>query len=277
MQYSGNELADVFDTGMVLEGYINIYKVTEDMQYLEAAKRAGNFLIKNQEPDGSWTKYSYKNIPHSYHTLIAQAILKLYIILKEDKYIKSVESLLQWVVSVKKNNGWFEYQAFTAEEEPYTHTMAYFMQGLLEIYKLNQFCGNRFAYVLDIIKAYCDKLIQSFNLTNRGENIYILPGQVNSKWESAADYICITGNAQFSIVFNELFCITKNREYKKVADILLNIVNKFQIITRADTPFSGAISGSYPIKGQYHSYEFPNWASKFYADALMLNNELNVS
>jgi len=33
----------------------------------------------------------------------------------------------------------------------------------------------------------------------------------------------------------------------------------------------GGIAGSWPIWGAYSRFEFPNWAAKFFADALMLN------
>jgi hypothetical protein len=32
----------------------------------------------------------------------------------------------------------------------------------------------------------------------------------------------------------------------------------------------GGIAGSWPIWGAYSRFEFPNWAAKFFADALML-------
>jgi len=32
----------------------------------------------------------------------------------------------------------------------------------------------------------------------------------------------------------------------------------------------GAIAGSAPIWGRYSMFEYPNWAAKFFADALML-------
>jgi hypothetical protein len=33
----------------------------------------------------------------------------------------------------------------------------------------------------------------------------------------------------------------------------------------------GAIAGSAPIWGAYSRFEFPNWAAKFFADALMMD------
>jgi hypothetical protein len=35
----------------------------------------------------------------------------------------------------------------------------------------------------------------------------------------------------------------------------------------------GAIAGSVPIWGAYSRFEFPNWAAKFFADALMMDQD----
>jgi hypothetical protein len=34
----------------------------------------------------------------------------------------------------------------------------------------------------------------------------------------------------------------------------------------------GGIKGSHPVNGGYHPWQYPNWATKFYADALMMDD-----
>jgi hypothetical protein len=36
----------------------------------------------------------------------------------------------------------------------------------------------------------------------------------------------------------------------------------------------GGIKGSHPINGGYHPWQYPNWAAKFFADALMLEETI---
>jgi hypothetical protein len=36
---------------------------------------------------------------------------------------------------------------------------------------------------------------------------------------------------------------------------------------------TGAVAGSSPIWGRYSMFEFPNWAAKFFADALIMDLE----
>ena len=44
-----------------------------------------------------------------------------------------------------------------------------------------------------------------------------------------------------------------------------------QRLADPDPAVRGAIAGSAPIWGRYSMFEFPNWAAKFFADALMVD------
>jgi hypothetical protein len=48
-------------------------------------------------------------------------------------------------------------------------------------------------------------------------------------------------------------------------------VKKNHRLDDADPAVRGAIAGSVPIWGAYSRLEFPNWAAKFFADALMMD------
>ncbi len=39
----------------------------------------------------------------------------------------------------------------------------------------------------------------------------------------------------------------------------------------------GAIAGSYPIWGRYSRFEFPNWAAKFFVDAVSAHQRAGIS
>ncbi|MBK7856032.1 MAG: hypothetical protein IPJ79_15145 [Bacteroidetes bacterium] len=36
---------------------------------------------------------------------------------------------------------------------------------------------------------------------------------------------------------------------------------------------NGGVSGSWPLNGRYCAYDIPNWAAKFFMDALMLQQK----
>ena len=43
-----------------------------------------------------------------------------------------------------------------------------------------------------------------------------------------------------------------------------------QRLNDTNAAIRGGIAGSAPIWGSYSRFEYPNWATKFYADALMM-------
>ncbi len=51
---------------------------------------------------------------------------------------------------------------------------------------------------------------------------------------------------------------------------MLDLVMATQILDSPNPGIRGGIAGSYPIWGRYIRYGYPNWAAKFFADALML-------
>src|SRR5258706_11257379 len=61
----------VFDTGQVILGFMALFRETGETRWLEAAQRAGDWIVSLQEVDGSWVRGSYLGIPHSYYTHVA--------------------------------------------------------------------------------------------------------------------------------------------------------------------------------------------------------------
>ena len=47
----------VFDTGQVLFGFVRGYLEIGTELYLYAAQKAGDWLVKHQDPDGKWNQY----------------------------------------------------------------------------------------------------------------------------------------------------------------------------------------------------------------------------
>jgi len=51
----------------------------------------------------------------------------------------------------------------------------------------------------------------------------------------------------------------------------IGYLKRHQRVDDADPIVRGAIAGSAPIWGRYAMFEFPNWAAKFFADALIMD------
>lgn len=67
----------VFDTGQVLFGFCRLTADTGEARWREAAVRAGEWLVADQEADGSWVRHAYGNIPHTYYSRVAWGLAQL--------------------------------------------------------------------------------------------------------------------------------------------------------------------------------------------------------
>lgn len=269
MQRPDSELVDVFDTGMVILGLTTIFTETRNEKYLMAARKAADWLVSIQDDDGKWVKYNYKDTPHAYHTKVAWSLFSVFIITNELKYKEACERNIKWALSLVQPNGWIADMSFGTGEHSFSHTVAYTLQGFIETCILMDSTNPLRKVILEAVINFCDKLIDTFRLDRETGDMLQLPGMISESWEKADDSACLTGNAQFAVVLYRLYKITDADKYYFSATTLLNIVKKTQILTGKITPYKNAIAGSYPVWGEYHPYEYPNWAAKFFADALL--------
>jgi hypothetical protein len=64
--------------------------------------------------------------------------------------------------------------------------------------------------------------------------------------------------------------IAGDAELKHRAGLGIAFLKRHHRLSDRDDAARGAIAGSAPIWGDYSRFEFPNWAVKFFADALMI-------
>jgi len=253
----------VFNTGQVLQGLIRIYEETGWKKYLEAALKAANWLVRVQDEDGIWKRFTYREIPHVYHTRVAWPLLELYELIANEAYCRAVIKNIDWALSNQEENGWFKNNAFDRKSAPVLHTIAYAIEGLLECAILMQ------------NKAWLEAAIKPAEvLLTRLEAKGTLSGAYNNKWKGTTGYRSLTGEAQMSIVWLKLFQITKDGRYLNVASKINDSLKKLQNTYSNNPGINGGIKGSHPIWGGYAFLMYPNWAAKFFADALLLEKKI---
>jgi hypothetical protein len=174
---------------------------------------------------------------------------------------------LKWVVAQQRENGWFANCGFF-DEAPITHVIVYTLRGLLESNLLME-PGSEHSLLPRVIQAanaLCSALIEQPILGIEG----MLPASFDDHWRSGDAYSCLTGNAQLACLLFRLAGVSGNDSYRKAAEQAVQATKQTQNIDTALAPLRGAIAGSYPIFGRYVSNGFPNWAGKFFADALLM-------
>ena len=254
----------VFNTGQVLQGLVRAYIETKDEKYERAARKAGDWLADIQEPDGSWLKHTYRSRVHTYHTRVAWPLYELYQITKDDRHARAAERNLRWALRNQQPNGWFKDNAlYLQTEDALTHSIAYAIEGLLEAGILS---GHK-DFIAAARKA-SDVVLEIFQTDGW------LQASYDSTWKSRDRYSCVTGNAQMSIVWLRLFELTNEERYAQAA-LEMNATIKTIQDTRSRHPgIKGGIKGSDPIYGGYMPMCYLNWATKFFADALILETRL---
>lgn len=262
----------IFDTGQDLLGLVSLYKKTRDKQYLAGAKKAGEFLVRNQGKNGNWVRFSYGGRGSAYQNRVALALLKLYELVKDEKIMNAAVKNLDWSISKQNKNGWFEDNNFPPPNpsEPYTHTIAYATEGLLWSYKILK---TR-EYLL-AAKTTADSVLNVY------EKKKYLPGTLDENWLSNNGYSCLVGDAQFSIIWQQLYRLTKSVRYKTASHKMNNYLKSLQMIRGKNKYILGGIKGSDPIYGDiltgkgYSRMAYLNWATKFFVDALIMEEVSN--
>ena len=251
----------VFDTGMVLHGLVRAYQETHDEQIQRAAERAGEWLVRVADPEGRWTRNTHNGIPHVYNSRTAWALLRLHQLFPQPERLLVARANLDWAVS-QEHDGWFEQNAFETGAAPFTHNIAYAIRGLFESALLIED-----AIYLNTATRAADAVLTHV----RGDGF--IPGQIDPQGRPAADYCCLTGNAQLSIIWSKLFLRTGHAKYKRAAIDAVKYVMSCQDIDTTDLDIRGAIKGSQPIWGRYSTLTYPNWPTKFFIDAMLLTRE----
>lgn len=258
----------VFDTGQVLFGWLAAYAETHDKKYLDAAARGGDWLLDVMDLDATWRRFGNpgSSEPNLYNVRFAWALLELTRTTGDERYRSAVERFLNWVLAQEVGRGWFLYNCLTDNERPLLHTIAYTAQGMLETGVLlqDQRC-------LDAVLRTADELLALVQGDGR------MPGRFDQNWHPAVEWCCLTGMAQMAIVWQRLHQIGGNEKYRDAARRVLGFVKGTQDLATGNLGVRGGIKGSYPVNGGYCRYRLPNWAAKFYLDALFLEADAGFS
>jgi hypothetical protein len=253
-----------FDVGQVIYGYLAAYQAFAQPAFLEAAHRAGDWLIRDQEPDGSWVRLTYYQVAHAWEVRVSWALLQLAQLSGAAQYKEAAQRNLAWTCAQQQADGWFEHLALVPGEAAVMHTIAYTLEGMLE-------CGVHLgdSGSLQAVRRAADVLLAE----QRPDGS--LPGAFNTGWRSVDDFTCLTGNAQMALVWQRLYQLSGEEPYRAAAEHIIDHVCRAQWTRTSDRDLQGAVPGSAPLGGAYLPHSLPNWAAKFFMDALLLKQALH--
>ena len=247
----------VFNTGQVIRGLVRTYEETRDERYLDAARRAADWMVRNQEDDGSWGKANYRGLKRVYDTYAAAALARLWIVTGDERYARAAAANCEFAIGHQRANGWFDLcdndRRFLGA--PSTHTICYTVDGLLEIGAiLNE---DAFRTAGRSTAARLKELVDASGF---------LDGAYDETWTPRGRYSCVTGTAQLGVILVRLHDEGGDPSDLDVASRLLDFIVYVQRLNGVGKNRSVGLTGSYPIWGRYVPLKYPSWAAKFFID-----------
>ena len=257
----------VFNTGMVLLGWSALILRTGEERFCAAATRASDWLVSVQEPDGRWVRGNSKYANPGgtlYNVMAAWGLCEVGVALGEQRYVEAAIRNAEYCLSRQHSNGWLPDCCLSNVDEPLLHTLAYSMQGLLGIGRLTQ---------RDDLIAGARKLADAELRIMSPDGF--LPGTQRDDFTAASDWCCVTGSAQTSAVWSQLYLLTRDQKYPRAVEVVNRYLMARHDIRNADLRLRGGVPGSWPVWGGYGRLQILNWATKFLLDALTLQEIAN--
>lgn len=256
-----------FNTGQILIGLSAGVAHFGDV-YKPAAIAAADWLAESLDPDGCWRRYPTpfaSNGEKAYETHVAWGLFEAERIAPGHGYGAAGLRNVHWALTKQESNGWFADNCLSDPKRPLTHTIGYVLRGVLEAHRLFDS-----AELLAAARRTADGLIPAIDANG------YLAGCLDQEWRPAADYACLTGSVQIAHCLMMLHQLTGATPYREKA-VALNTYVRRTIDVSGDPDTRGAVKGSFPVDGDYGTFQYLNWAAKFMIDANLLELDLRAS
>jgi hypothetical protein len=257
----------VFNTGQVLFGWLAAHQETGDSAFADAALRAGRYLASRLDEDGYWrrgTSQFARGDTTLYNARTAWGLAECGVSAGETELSDAAARALLTVVEKQRPNGWIPDCCLSDPERPLLHTLAYALRGLLE--------GGR---VLEDDRLIAAARLGAERLADAVRQDGWMPGRFDANWSPAASWSCLTGEAQSVNIWIRLYLITGERSWLEPVPRVLRFLKSTQDTVGSSPGTRGGIKGSAPVSGDYGSYQILNWATKFFADALLRHERVS--
>ena len=247
----------VFNTGMVLHGWLDLHEAGIE-RYDDAAAGAARFLTGHLRADGTWDpRVEYAGIPHTYNSRVALAMLRWARRASDEDVEAAARRQLDRVVARQRPNGWFDDCVFRPGMRPSTHGLAYTLRGLLESHLL---LGE--PAWLRAVEGASEVLIRKLEVLPR------LAANYDEDWLPVAP--CVPhGNCPAR---RRVVAAVRGTDDPRWLNAGLKAIEEAASHQEGGPweSIHGALPGSFPVWGRYAPLQYPNWATKFLADSLML-------
>lgn len=245
-----------FNTGQILLGLAA--GVAAFDSYQDAMHRAARFLRDSLDPDGCWRRHPTPFAEpgeKAYETHVAWGLFEADRVAPGEGYGAAGMRQVRWAMTKQRENGWVADCCLNKPATPLTHTLGYYLKGLVEAHRWS---GDQ--QVLEAARTTALALLQ----TQRADGA--LPGRLGADWRPAAGWTCLTGNVQ--IADSWFYLGRLMGEERMIAGArAANAFVRRTIVLEGPEGIRGGVKGAFPVDGDYGAFEYLNWAAKFTIDA----------
>jgi hypothetical protein len=253
-----------FNTGQILMGLAAGTRAYGEA-YAPAMRQAADWLATTIDPDGCWRKHATpfaKRGEKAYETHVTWGLLEALRVERNAAWEQAARMNIDWAIGKQQPNGWVADCCLTLPDTPLTHTLGYYLRGLLEAFEYFQ--DERY---LVATRRTADGLLGALRPNGW------LPGRLARDWSAAVDWVCLTGSVQIAHTWLRLHQLTGEERYLRAGRLANGFVRRTVLMDGPEQAV-GAVQGSYPISGLYGQWEYLNWACKFMLDSLWLEKQV---
>jgi hypothetical protein len=267
--FPGGEVAEnrtkpsLFNTAQIINGLVAWHRTTGDERAMHAARRAADWMLSIQDADGAFRRHCYGDLATTYSTHASCWLAELGVHSGDGRYLEAAGRHLDWALThADPRTGWFDKCGFGAKDHEdrisVTHTIAYTLRGVLFT---SEALGREDG--VEIVRRAAERIARRLEISRR------LPGVLDAEWRARAEYVCLTGNAQMALIWLRLHERNPDLRFLNAALKALEGIKRAQSFDSPDPGIRGGIAGSDPVWGGYIYNALPNWAAKFFIDALL--------
>jgi len=259
----------VFNTGQVLLGWLAAFEETGQGGFADAARRAACYLVATLDSDGHWRRGNSQFARADatlYNTRTAWALAEAGARLEDGGFTDAAARSLRAAAELQAPNGWLPSCCLSDPERPLLHTLAYAIRGLLE--------GGRVLGDPPLLRA-AERAARALCAAVRADGW--MSGRYRSDWSPAVRWSGLTGQDQMANNWIRLAVITGDPKWLEPVPAVLRFLKRTQNRRSREPGLRGGIKGAWPVGGDYGAYEVLNWATKFFADALMRHEAIQTN
>jgi len=263
LEIANNRVApSAFNTAQILHGLTAWHREAGSEEVRNAAERAVRWLLSIQNADGAFRRFTYEDIAGTYSAYLACWLAEWGDYAADPAALAAAGRHLDWTLTHQRSNDWISHAGFDEEQhqadEAFTHSIAYAIAGILSTSEtLGRGDGIAAA------GAAAEPLARRLELSR------FLPGVIGSDWRGRSRSACLTGNCQMALIWFRLHGLSRNLRLVNAALKAIDLVKLAQPMRNPNPGLFGGIPGSDPVHGSYIEGAVPNWAAKFFIDALL--------